>query len=501
MKTESANSVGEGVVTSTLWVGSWRWSARLIGFVSTIILARLLLPEDFGIVATGLVVVAFFDILIDLGTDNYLIRLSSPDHDDYNTAWTLRLLVIVIASVLLFFVAVPVADYFADERLVDVVRVLAFANMLRGFTNIGLTMYRRELQYRKIAYVGISQRLIGSGITILLAFVFENYWAMVIGEIALRLAELVLSYYIHSYRPRLSFTRVGKQWAFCKWIVVRNLASFLQSQGDNLVVAKYFGIELMGIYAMAMRLAMLPTKQLIGPMLSPVYSGLAKKQHEEALFKRSVLQVIGATTAIVLPAATLVAALDMPIVYAIFGSKWESVVPLVSPLVYAVAAVVLCTPAVTALTLLGRVKLLAALHWFSALALISAMFIIARYENLEWVAMARAGVAFVVLVIYYALLVQVMQIRWRELIASIYRASLASVLMSGVMLYVVTLLYSPWLTILIASISGAVAYLSSVYLLWRLSGSPASGDVLLINKIVAVISRKLSRREPKKKLE
>ena len=95
-------SVGERIISSTLWVGAWRWTARLIGFVSIIILARLLLPADFGIVATGMVVVAFFDILTDLGTDRYLIRLTEPGRADYDSAWTLRLIVISGASAAIF---------------------------------------------------------------------------------------------------------------------------------------------------------------------------------------------------------------------------------------------------------------------------------------------------------------------------------------------------------------------------------------------------------------
>ena len=92
---EPGGSIGQRVLASTLWLAAWRWTARLMGVVSIVILARLLLPEDFGIVATGMVVVAFFDILIDLGTDRYLIRLSDPRREDYDTAWTLRLFVTV----------------------------------------------------------------------------------------------------------------------------------------------------------------------------------------------------------------------------------------------------------------------------------------------------------------------------------------------------------------------------------------------------------------------
>ena len=163
-------SIGEQVVSSTLWMGSWRWSARLIGFVTTIILARLLVPEDFGVLATGAIIIGFFTIMTGLGSDSYLIRLEAPDRDDYDTAWTLRLIVISIASIAVFFAAQPGADYFNDQRIAAVLQVLALTGWLGGLVNIGLTIYRRDLQFRKIAIIGISQRISGSVTTIALAF-------------------------------------------------------------------------------------------------------------------------------------------------------------------------------------------------------------------------------------------------------------------------------------------------------------------------------------------
>lgn len=167
---------------------------------------------------------------------------------------------------------------FNDSRLVDVLQVLAFASLLHGFTNIGLTMYRRDLQFGRIALIGLGQRFAGFIATVTLAVLLRNYWAVVLGELTSRVTELIFSYLFHPYRPRLNITRFSKQWEFCKWIVARNLASFLQRAGDQFVVARYFGIEKIGFYSMAVRFAEIPTKHLMAPMLIPVYSGLAKSK-------------------------------------------------------------------------------------------------------------------------------------------------------------------------------------------------------------------------------
>jgi lipopolysaccharide exporter len=233
-------SIGEQVISSSLWMIVWRWSARVIGLVTTVILARLLFPEDFGIVATAGIVAAFFTMMIDLGTDSYLIRHEAPDRDDYDTAWTLRLVVMSMSAVGIFLAAQPGADFFDDPRLVDLIRLFAVVGFLSGFTNIGMTIFRRDLQFREIAIIGIIQRLSATATTLVLAFWLRNYWAIVLGESVFALVGLVLSYTWHPYRPRIKFTRIHQQWDFSKWILVRNLGTVLRSQGDGLIIAKFF---------------------------------------------------------------------------------------------------------------------------------------------------------------------------------------------------------------------------------------------------------------------
>ena len=493
MQTNQNASVGEQVVSGTLWMGSWRWTARLIGFVTTIILARLLLPEDFGIVATGAIIVGFFTIMIDLGTDSYLIRLKEPDRDDYDTAWTLRLIVISAASIAIFFAAQPGANFFNEQRLVDVLQLLALIGWVSGFSNIGLTMYRRELQFRKIALIGLSQRISATITTIALAIWLRNYWAMVIGELVFMLVGLLLSYTQHSYRPRFTLIRIRKQWDFCKWIVAQNLATFLQSQGDGFVVARLFGIELMGIYSMGMRFAALPTKQLLAPVLPPVYSGLAKKQHDADEFISSVLKVIGATATLMLPAATLFAVLSEPLIVAVLGERWIPVIPLVAPLVISILLVVLTNPAVSALTIKGKVRLLAGLNWFSAFSVIAVLLVASQWREIEVLAWARVAMTFVIVMLYYTYMRTTLHISVLSLLASIYRPLLASAVMALVIYILSSLVSTAWLMLLIGVIVGGAIYVFMATLLWRIAGSPDSGDALLVRKLHKVIVRKLKQ--------
>lgn len=487
------HSIGERVLTGSLWVGLWRWTARLMGLVTIIILARLLLPRDFGIVAAGLLVVSFFDIMIELGTENYLIRLKEPTRADYDTAWTLRLMVIAGASLTILVTAGPLADFFGDERLVDVLRVLACASALRGFANIGLAQYLRDLEYDKIATIGLGQRLLASATTIMLALVLQNYWAMVAGEVMFRVAELALSYRMHPYRPRLTLARVAGQWDFCKWIIARNLAMFLQGRGDQLIVTKFFGIEQIGLYSMAARFAAFPTTELMAPTHNPIYSGLAKQHADPAQFQRGLLLVIGAMSALVLPPATLFATLGESLITVILGPRWVTAAPLVAPLVAAAAFAVLAKPASSALTLGGQVKLLAVLQWAAGLLMIGAMLVAGYLGTLQHVASTRAALSLLLLLVYYHLVHIALRLPWLRLAAAVYRPVAATVILGCFTVWLAGTDLRATTKILSALFCGGILNVAVLYVLWLAASSPDGGEVLLV-RTCAPLLRRVARR-------
>ena len=489
-----SHSVGERVLAGSLWVGSWRWSARLIGLGTTIIVARLLLPDDFGVFATGLIVVSLFDTLIDLGTDHYLIRLESPDRDDYDTAWTLRLILIVAASAVIFLSAAPMASLFEDARLTHVVQVLAVANLIRGFVNIGLTMYRRELQYRRIAAIGITQRVISASTTIALAFALESYWALVLGEVALRIAELLLSYVIHPYRPRFTICRVHQQWDFSKWLMVRNLATFLQANADQMVIAKFFGMEQIGIYSMAARFARMPTSQLTEPMRNPTYSGLAKQQGDPVQLRDSVVRLFGATCVVVLPAVAFCAAVGEELLMLVLGSNWAAAGPLIVPLLLTATCIVICQLAATVLTLIGRVRLVAILGWGAAISIVAVMLFAARYGNLEALAYARAAVAAALMLLYFVTTATVLALTWGRLVGSMYRPAIAGMAAGLVASAISGSTFAPAADIAVGLVAAAMTYLVILYLLWRVARSPESGETLLVRNAAKLLRRRVAER-------
>lgn len=192
--------------------------------------------------------------------------------------------------------------------------------------------------------------------------------------------------------------------------------------------------------------------------------------------------MIGATWAVALPAATLFATLSAEFVGVVLGANWQPSAPLVAPMVVAIVAAVLAEPAVAALTLLGRVRLLAALHWLSGIGVIGVMLLSAQLGDLEQLALARATLAIAFLFLFYKYMRAALALSWRPLIESTYRPVVASVVMGIVTTSIGAASYGPAVTIILATVAGCVTYIIMVYGLWRAASSPDAGEALLTRK-------------------
>ena len=182
-----------------LLVVGMRWSDRLIGVISTLILVRLLVPADFGIVAMASIVVGLVDTLLDLGVGSALIQNRHAGRDEFDTAWTLRLAQSALAAIVLWFIAPYAAESFRDPRVLDVLRLMALTVLLGGFENIGIVSFQKNMEFGRDFRFFFLRRLSGFSATIVLAFLLHSYWAMVIGALVGRLAGVGLSFVLHDF--------------------------------------------------------------------------------------------------------------------------------------------------------------------------------------------------------------------------------------------------------------------------------------------------------------
>jgi len=217
-------------LAGAVWMVSMRWAMRFVGLFSTIILARLLTPQDFGLVAMAMIVVALLDTLSSTGVDLALIRERDSSSKLYNAAWTIQILQNALVAALMV-AAVPMAiDYFDEPRLQHILYWLALSQLIMGCRNIGTVAFRQELDFAKEFRYSLYVKLIGFVATVSLALTLQDYRAIVYGVVLKSFFELIISYRMHPYRPKLSFQGMGRIWGFSQWLLLSSLIGVINSK-------------------------------------------------------------------------------------------------------------------------------------------------------------------------------------------------------------------------------------------------------------------------------
>ena len=303
---------------------------RGIGIFSTLILARLLTPEDFGVVAIIAIVIQFFDIVSTTGSEEYIIQKDVLTQEDLDTAWTLNILLKVILWVVLFTAAPYIADFYENPELTSALRVISFALIINGFLSPGLIVLKKNLNYSPILKLSIIQKLLSFSVVMAITFYEPSFWALIFGDLMSAAAYVGGSYIISTYRPSVSLKKFREQINFSQWIFYKSVFGFARSQIDTILVSKFFDVSEVGKFHVVKSLTAMPALDIISPAVDPLLSAFSKNKTdlEDLAYKiRFSLCVI---VLLVLPLCAYIAVFPEPIINSFLGPQWVSAYQMMS---------------------------------------------------------------------------------------------------------------------------------------------------------------------------
>ncbi|HDD64648.1 MAG TPA: lipopolysaccharide biosynthesis protein [Firmicutes bacterium] len=326
--------------TRTVRSGGWaflqRGIERFFNFVRTVVLARLLSPNDFGIFGICCLAISTLKTFTESGFNVALIQKKTDIEPYLNTAWSVNLLRGVFWACILFWSSSIVSNFFNAPEAISVLRVLAILQFINSIQNIGIVCFQKELQFYKIFLLHLTVGIIGLVTGITMAYLLRNVWALVYASVATSLAGLIFSYLLHPFRPRffLDLKKAKELFNFGKWIWVSNILVFLMMQGDDIFVGKFLGSVYLGFYQMAYRISNLPATELthtISKVTLPAYS---KLQDDLFKLKEGFLKVLKIITFFSFLFAGLIFTFAPEFTKIFLGKKWMFIVPSMQILVW-----------------------------------------------------------------------------------------------------------------------------------------------------------------------
>ena len=251
-----------------------RLLVNLVGLLSAFVLARILAPSDFGLVALATTVLAILGSLTEISLSDALVQHQGPTTDHFHTAWTLNLGRSVFVAVIFASSAVTLASIFQEQRLVEVIWALSAGVILGGLKNPRAIMMTRDLIFWQQSFFQVSERAVTLIISIVIAVIYKSYWAIVIGSIAGQAVGIVLSYTVLPFLPRIRWSHARELFSFSIWLTFCQMINTVNWKSDHLLVGYFFGRTSLGFYTVGDNLASLPTREIVAPITTTLFPGL-----------------------------------------------------------------------------------------------------------------------------------------------------------------------------------------------------------------------------------
>ncbi len=470
--------------SGAFWTVSMRWGMKFIGLASTAVLARLLAPEDYGLVAIALVLIAGVQVFFDLGIELSLIRDANATNEDFNTAWTMRLLQANGLGLVIILLAEVAGDFYQDQRLAWIFYVSALSIMIKSFENIGVVEFQKDLDFFSDFKFRVVSKIIGTICTLGLAYYLRSYKALILGLLIQHAFSTTISYIVSAYRPRFTLSKWRDLWGFSKWILVKNFSNYLSNQGEYLVTSKVAPMAEIGHFRWARELNALVSSELMQPIARVAAPGFAKIEHDSArllhVYRRSLNIIASISAPLVLGVGAV--AVELVPLFLGGGDKWMAVVPILELLCFAAFFSCLYRLSNTYFVVTGKVKYTAYIDIARSIISVAAVYPCYLYAGFIGVAFASIVITFLVMVAYHFLLCRETTITFSDIVKDVGRPALSSLVMFVVLdLLGARVALGPVAMLSAKVVVGALVYSASLYLLWLASARPESLESELLS--------------------
>jgi len=494
---EPGRSLSTTVAVGTIWTIGLRVVDRTIGLISTVLLARLLMPQDFGLVAMAMAIVALLEALTTLGVESSLISHREPTKAHYDTAWTINFAVGTVTAAVLLLLAAPAAQFYDEPRILPVVCVVATFPLLAGLTNIGVVDFRRNLQFQRDFMIGALNKVVAFAATVPLAFLLRNYWALLAGMLVGRIAGLVQSYVMHPYRPRFSIAHLREQIQFSQWMLLGGLLVFLRTRLADFVLGKQLGAGALGLFNMGREIGTLPTSEIVAPINRAIFPGYAKIADDRVRLADGFFRVLGIIALVAIPAGAGLGVLSDLFVSVVLGARWLESAPIVTIISFFGVTMALQTNTGAVFMALRQPKLQALVHGCTVAALLPLLVVWSRHDGIRGAALAFAVSGIGSLLASYALAKQRLGVPYARFVAVLWRPVVGSIGMLAI-LRLANASTAPWfgstaaqgLAKLIALVTvGAIVYLLLVAACWLATGRSKGAETELMDIVLPAVER------------
>jgi PST family polysaccharide transporter len=322
-------SVLRKIAVGAAWTTAAQWLVQLSQFGVSILLARLLVPADYGLVGMALVLTAFVSLFGNMGLGAALIQKKEIDEETVSTAFWATVGVGVVLLGVVYALAPFAADLYRDPRVADVARIAALGLLFGPMNSIVTSLLERHMRYRAVAALDVATALLGQATAVAFALSGMGVWSLVAGTLVSQATRIPLALAFDRWTPRLAFSlaRLKELLSFGGYLLAFNFVNFFNRNLDKLIIGRSLGAAQLGYYDMAYQTMLKPLQNVSDTIGRPLFPALASLQDSKQEAAETYRKVVALISLVTFPAMFGLSAVADDFVIVVLGQQWAPTIP------------------------------------------------------------------------------------------------------------------------------------------------------------------------------
>ncbi len=317
------------IISNMLWRLAERCGAQGVSFIVSLILARLLLPEAYGVISLITVFTSILNLFIDSGFKNALIQKKDADQLDYSTVFYFNIVMGVLLYGIMFAAAPLIADFYDRPYMVPYIRAMALTLILGGINGVQQAVVARRMQFKRFFYATLTGTVISAVVGISMAYMGTGVWALITQRLVNQAIDTVFLWYTVRWRPSLRFSmkRLKPMFGYGSKLLLSSFVNTLMGNMTGLIVGKIYTAELLAYYDKGKNIPNLVVQNLQAAVQSVLFPVIAGNQNQKEEVKKILRKSIMTSTYCIFPCMTGIAVCAEPLVRLLYTEKWIAMVP------------------------------------------------------------------------------------------------------------------------------------------------------------------------------
>ncbi len=323
-------NLGRKTFWGVLWSYVNRFGTQVIAIVPTMILARLISPSEYGLLAMTAVFTGVASQLADGGFGNALVQKNNADHLDFCSVFYFNLGICALVYIVFWFLAPFFASFFEEGRLVTIIRVTTLNILFGALGQIHSIIFKKEIDYKRPAVRDAFVQIVSAIIAVCMAFADYGVWALVMQGLSQTLLGSFFNWIISSWRPTLcfSFHRLKMLYSFGSKILIMSLINYIFDKGYDIIIGKFYSSSSLAYYNRGKSTASLFSDTFFGVFSGVTFPVFVKMQNDNERLRENIRKFIGVTSLVLFFVVMAIAIMATPLFRVMYSSKWDEAIPL-----------------------------------------------------------------------------------------------------------------------------------------------------------------------------